>query len=139
MERLPDGCSLFSHARCNDVLFLGNDRVQDLGEDSLANMETINTRFGGLIPVWVIVPDKSTIYLNPDKRFWDEAERRFHAPNLLRTFRLAIQDKIVDLYPANNTHLSTTGYLLMGDSIYQSMPHDKQKSTAKAEAGFPGQ
>jgi hypothetical protein len=138
MERLPDGCSLFSHARCNDVLFLGNDRVQDLGEDSLANMETINARFDGLVPIWVIVPDKSTAYLHPDKHFWDKAERSFHAPNLLETFRQAIRDKIVDLYPANNTHLSTTGYLLMGDAIYRSIPDDEQKLTAAAEAGHPG-
>lgn len=139
IERIPDGCSLFSHSRCNDVLFLGSDRIQDLGEDSLANMEKINARFDGLVPIWVIVPDKSTAYLRPDKHFWDKAERRFHAPNLLETFRQAIRDKTVDLYPANNTHLSTTGYLLMGEAIYRSMPDNKLKSTAVAEASHLGQ
>ena len=121
MGRLPDGCELFSHPRCNDVLFLGSDRVQDFDGSTLAKMEKINTRLNGLNPTWVIVPDKSTVYLHPDKKFWDEAERKFHAPNILKTFRQAIQRKTIDLYRGNDTHLSTTGYLIMGDAVYQSM------------------
>lgn len=121
MERLPGGCDLFSHPRCQDVLFLGSDRPHDFGEGMLAAMEKINARLDGLIPIWVIVPDKSTIYLRPDKKFWDKAELRFRAPNILKTFRQAIQEKTIDLYPANDTHLSTAGYLMMGDAIYQSM------------------
>lgn len=121
IKHLPDGCDLFSHQHCQDVLFLGNEHPHDYGEDMLAIMEKINARLDGFIPIWVIVPDKSTVYLRPDKKFWDKAEIRFHAPNILRTFRQAIQEKTVDLYPANDTHLSTTGYLMMGDAIYQGM------------------
>ena len=65
------------------------------------------------------MPDKSTIYLHPDKQFWNKAEQRFNAPNVLRTMREALDRGVVDLYPANNSHLSTTGYLLLGDLIYQ--------------------
>jgi len=28
-----------------------------------------------------------------------------------------VRDKVVDLYPANNTHLSTTGYLRLGQLV----------------------
>lgn len=122
MARLPDGCELFSHPRCNDVLFFADDHVSDFDANTLAKMEKINARLNGLIPIWVIVPDKSTVYLYPDKKFWDEAERKFHAPNILKTFRQAIQRKTIDLYRGNDTHLSTTGYLIMGDAVYQSMP-----------------
>jgi ribosomal protein L39E len=121
MARLPDGCELFSHPRCNDVLFFADDHVSDFDANTLAKMEKINARLIGLIPIWVIVPDKSTVYLHPDKKFWDEAERKFHAPNILKTFRQAIQRKTIDLYRGNDTHLSTTGYLIMGDAVYQSM------------------
>jgi hypothetical protein len=123
VERLDHGCDLFSHPRCNDVLFFGDDHVPDFEQSTLAKMEKINARLNGFTPIWAIVPDKSTAYLRPHKQFWDEAERRFHATNLLHTFRQAIQEKTMDLYRGNDTHLSTSGYLIMGDAIYQSMHH----------------
>ena len=121
VERLVHGCELFSHPQCNDVLFFGDDHVPDFNESTLAKMESINARLNGLTPIWAIVPDKSTAYLRPNKKFWDEAERRFHATNLLKSFWQAIQEKTMDLYRGNDTHLSTRGYLIMGDAIYQSL------------------
>lgn len=121
MERIKNGCDLFSHARCNDVLFYTKDRVEDLGENVLGDMEKINARLQGLHTVWVVIPDKATVYLHPDKKFWDEAARRFHAPNLLQDFQQALHEKTVDLYLANNTHVSTTGYLRLGNAIYNNM------------------
>jgi len=73
------------------------------------------------------VPNKSTAYLYPNKQFWNKAEQRFHTPNLLRMTQQAIEKKTVDLYPANNTHFSTTGYLLMGGAIYQTMQQAKRQ------------
>lgn len=121
VERVENGCDLFSHPRCNDVLFYAKDRVPDLGENVLRDMEKINARLKGYTTVWVIIPDKATAYLHSDKKFWDEAERRFNAPNIQKVFRQAIREKTVDLYLANNTHVSTTGYLLLGNAIYQGM------------------
>lgn len=121
MERLADGCDLFSHRRCQDVLFLREDRVQDMNPNMLSQMATIDSRLSEFSILWVIVPDKSTTYLAPHKQLWNQMTGRFHAPNLLAIFRLAIQNKTVDLYPGNNTHLSTAGYLLMGEAIRQEM------------------
>ncbi len=121
MARVTNGCELFSHARCNDALFLAKDRAEEIDAIALQDIETLNARLHGITPTWVFVPNKSTAYLYPDKQFWNEAGRRFHAPDLLRMTRHAIQEKTVDLYPANNTHFSTTGYLLMGETIYQTM------------------
>ena len=121
VERLSSGCDLFSHPRCRDVLFYEKDLVPDMGEVVLANMEIISKRLPKYSVIWVIIPDKATVYLHPDKKFWDEAERRIIAPNILRIFRQAVHEKTVDLYYANNTHVSTTGYLILGETIYQEI------------------
>ncbi len=122
MNRVADGCELFSHPRCNDVLFFADDHNGDFADKTLADMKTLNARLAGYTPVWIVVPDKSTAYLHPDKRFWDKASERFVAPNVLRVLRESIQARTIDLYPANETHLSTAGYLILGDAIYRSLP-----------------
>lgn len=121
LARIPDGCKLFSHARCADSLFYSIDQPQDIDSTINNDIEALNARLGGLKVVWAFVPNKSTAYLYPEKRFWNEAERRLEAPNLLRMTRQAIATQVVDLYPANNTHFSTTGYLLMGEEILKAM------------------
>lgn len=121
VERLAEGCDLFTHARCNDVLFYKKFRASDLGDNVLRDMKMVNTRLNGYTVVWAVIPDKSTVYLRQDKRFWDEAERRFGAPNLLRLYRQALHNKTVDLYLGNDTHVSTAGYLLLGNELYRHL------------------
>ncbi len=121
MNRIKNGCKLFSHKSCSDALFLADDQTGDPGDDALNGMQIINNRLKGLTPIWVIVPNKSTAYLYPDKQFWNNAEQRFHAPNLLKVLRGAVAGGTIDLYPANETHLSTAGYLILGDAIYRNM------------------
>jgi len=121
LHRVTDGCNLFSHPSCSDVLFYEKDRILDLGDNILQNMSVINDRLSGYTTVWVVIPDKGTVYLRPEKKFWDVAEQRFIAPNVLRAFRQSIENKTIDLYLGNDTHVSTTGYLLLGKVIYQSI------------------
>jgi lysophospholipase L1-like esterase len=72
--------------------------------------------------IWAVVPNKSTTYLYPDKRFWDEADKLgMNSVNLLQVMRQAVASRVVDLYPGDETHLSTTGYILMGQAIYRQM------------------
>lgn len=123
MHRIDNGCTLFSHLQCNDVLFYSKDLETDMGENVLSDMQTISKRLNGFNTVWVVIPDKATIYLHPDKKFWDEAERRFHAPNLLKVLLQAKYEKTMDLYLANDTHVTTTGFLLLGNAIYNSIYH----------------
>ncbi len=118
----PDGCELFSHPQCADILFYDEDRVTDMGTPVLENMEKLSARITDATPIWVVIPDKSTVYMRQGKQFWGKAESRLYAPNLLQTFKQAIESKAVDLYPANETHLSTAGYLMLGENIFQSMP-----------------
>lgn len=122
VARVAGGCQLFSHRACRDALFLGEDSAQDLQDSVIDDMEKLNARFDGLKPVWVVVPNKSTAYLYPEKSFWDRLERRLpDSVNLMKPVRQAIADRVVDLYPANNTHFSTSGYLLMGEAVYRNM------------------
>lgn len=121
LERIENGCELFSHPHCNNVLFYDKDRLEDMGANVFANMETITARLQGYTTVWAIIPDKATVYLKADKKFWDESEHRFHTPNILKEFRQAVNEKTVDLYLANNTHVSTTGYLLLGKILYKNI------------------
>jgi hypothetical protein len=125
MTRVQNGCELFSHTRCNDVLFLDIDRAEEVDESALKLIEKLNSRLNGITPIWVVVPNKSTAYFYPEKQFWNKAEQQIHSPNLLRMTQRAIKNKVVDLYPANNTHFSTTGYLLMGEEIFQTMEHSQ--------------
>ncbi len=125
LARVPHGCELFSHASCEDALFLSYDKEESIDLSMLDSMAEINSRLSGVTPIWVFVPNKSTAYLYPEKQFWNEAERRFHAPNLLRMTQQAIEHRVIDLYPANNTHFSTTGYLLMGEEVYKSIQQRK--------------
>jgi hypothetical protein len=123
MVRLENSCELFSHPRCNDVLFYKKDREQDLDKNVLDNMQIINTRLKGFSTVWVVIPDKASAYLYPDKQFWNEAEQRFQAPNILKAFQQAIRNKSVDFYLANDTHVSTTGFILLGNLLYSNIYH----------------
>lgn len=128
MLRVPNGCELFSHARCNDALFLSYDKPEEIDAETFGNIEKLNERLIGITPIWVFVPNKSTAYLYPNKQFWNKAERRFHAPNLLRVTQHAIETQTADLYPANNTHFSTTGYLLMGEEIFKAIQQAQPSS-----------
>lgn len=121
LARVPDGCALFSHTRCDDALFLAYDKPEDIDASALESVEKLNTRLSGITAIWMFIPNKSTAYLYPNKQFWNAAEERVRAPNLLHVTQQAIGNKTVDLYPANNTHFSTTGYLLMGEAVFKAM------------------
>ncbi len=121
VARVSEGCTYFSHARCNDALFLGEDAADEVNQNTFDLMTAHRTRLQNYTSLWVVVPNKSTTYLYPHKTFWNEAARRLPMPNLLQVNQRALHEKTVDLYPANNTHYSTTGYLLMGEAIFKTM------------------
>jgi hypothetical protein len=121
LHRISNGCQLFSHAKCQDALFYSSDRQTDIGDSTLDIIQTLNSRTGDLKTLWVIMPDKSSVFMHPEKQFWNKMETKFNAPNILSVMQQALNLKTIDLYPANNSHLSTEGYLLLGDAVYSSM------------------
>lgn len=122
VDHLAEGCKLFSHPQCDDVLFFNQDQREELSDTVINNMKKIGSRVTNATPILVIIPNKSTIYLHPNKIFWNVAEHKLNAPNILAAFEQSIKAQVIDLYPANNTHLSTTGYLALGEIVYRSLP-----------------
>lgn len=121
VARVANGCDYFSHVRCDDSLFLAEDEVAEVNTKVFNLIETHESRLQNFKTIWVVVPNKTTTYLRPHKVFWKAAAKRWQMPNLLQMNQNALTAKTVDLYPANNTHYSTTGYLLMGEEISKTL------------------
>ncbi len=123
VQNLPDGCKLFSNRWCNKVLTLYEDELFDLpNELSLYNIEQINGRLHKYKPSWVVIPDKSTVYLNKSSNFWSTLEDKSLGPNLLKYFQKA-KTEITDFYAPNDTHLSTAGFLKLGEIEYNDVDY----------------
>ena len=117
VARVKDGCQLFSHTACEDTLYFTSEASADADPRAVQKMVGLNSRLSGITPIWAVVPNKSSVYLGPDEVFWTQAVRQLRSVDLLRASRQALADRVVDLYPANNTHYSTSGYLMMGREI----------------------
>jgi len=83
--------------------------------------------------VWMVVPNKSTVYLQQNHA--DEFRAVFNPQNIgPDLFELAEQNrfKMMDLFPANETHVSTRGYILFGqrmlEAVRQVLPPPAAKS-----------
>jgi hypothetical protein len=118
VDFVKDGCSLFSHAYCDRVLVLIDDeRERRFESDMLEPMKAWSAVYSGRANVlWLVVPNKSSIYLHPEGSI--DAGARLAAsglgPDLFSTLR-ALRTGIVDLYLPDDTHLSTTGFERLGD------------------------
>lgn len=117
VARVENGCQLFSHTACQDTLYFTSEASADADPRAVQKMVSLNSRLSGITPIWAVVPNKSSVYLGPDEVFWTQAARQLRSVNLLRAGRQAIAERVIDLYPANNTHYSTSGYLMMGREI----------------------
>ena len=125
-----DGCQWFSHRLCNYAVFLDGDFKKETFI-SIANVLTVNKNLktAGIEPIWVIVPDKATVYLGygvlnkyPYKNIWQLLAQypELNAPDLGSVF-IRESRIIKDLYMPNDTHLSTNGFLYMGNFIDNEM------------------
>ena len=117
VKSVTNGCLYFSNRSCNKSLFMNRDFEHPrLGKDTIVSIKKINEGIKNLNLIWVVIPDKSSVYFETDDYFWRELEKYKLGPNLLRNFK---KDKsiVLDLYAPNNTHLSTAGYLLLGNVI----------------------
>lgn len=125
-----DGCGFFSNQLCNYGLFISGDfnkKTFDLTDKILSISR--NLQRSGIRIIWLVVPDKSTIYLGygkynryPYVNIWNELARHpeLAAPNLGELF--TEQARIIkDFYAPNNTHLSTNGYLYLGELMLKQI------------------
>ena len=129
-----DGCQVFSHRLCNYALFVDEDFKKETF-NSIDNILTINKSLQqvGIQSIWVVVPDKSTVYLGygalnqyPYQNIWHTFAQypELVAPDLGAIF---IQQShiIKDFYMPNDTHLSTDGFLYLGDLMTRGL-HNMQ-------------
>jgi len=121
---IQNGCEYFSNQLCQYGLFFHEDYEQpELSSQTLANLEIINQRLKAYKVIWVIVPNKSSIYQREiSGQFWVDLNNQKMGPNLYNSMqkeKLAIKD----MYAPNDTHLSTSGYLFLGHQIQDWTDH----------------
>jgi hypothetical protein len=119
IQRLPDGCQHFSHRACDRGLFFAQDRTAPpFSPAMVARMKRLSARHPGLTITWLIVPNKTSVYLEPDRAVGIGAllESTGLGPDLFSHFvRLSRQTR--DLYSPNDTHTSTEGYRVVGQKV----------------------
>lgn len=125
-----DGCQLFSHRLCNYAIFVDGDFKKETF-NSVDNVLTVNKNLQsvGIQPIWLIVPDKATIYLGygkstkyPYQNIWQNFAQypELIAPDLGTEFTEKSR-VIKDFYMPNDTHLSTNGFLYLGEFMTSGM------------------
>jgi hypothetical protein len=133
-----DGCQMFSHRLCNYAIFVDGDFKKETF-NSIDNVLTVNKNLQsvGIQAIWMIVPDKSTIYLGygalgkyPYQNIWQQFAQysEITAPDLGTAF-IEKKHGIKDFYMPNDTHLSTNGFLYLGEFITNEMRKIKENKT----------
>ena len=116
---VPNGCTYFSHRLCNKGLFYVEDvEKPPLGSADAAKMLAFNRFQPDLKTIWMVIPDKTTVYLDTQRA--PEFRRAFQAEKLgpdLFSFAIAQRDKTPDFYFTNDTHMSMQGQLALGERM----------------------
>jgi hypothetical protein len=132
-KSLANGCALFSNRRNDKLLYYLTDDDKQLWtkkeiDDSISNILKIQeiVEKSGRKFIFFVAPDKSTVYKKCFKNtdFKEVTpninqlliEAGVNAPDMHTQFQSKI-DKIVDLYDPDNTHWSSSGYILAGEAI----------------------
>lgn len=121
---VADGCKQFSHRLCNKLPVYKEDYDHGpLTAETLARMQRISQANSDLQLVWMVIPNKTTVYLQPDHS--RDFVQRLHAqpelgPDLFTLADQARRD-IVDFYYPNDTHMSMHGQLAMGQWMLQEV------------------
>jgi len=120
IQRIEKGCDLFSHKNCNDVLFYELVGKWDLN-DVTKNILLIQNRIKVNNIIWLVIPDKATVYLDRDNSFWKMNHADIKNIDVLSYLKDAIKAKEIDIYFGNDTHLSPRGYGHVGDAVRNSL------------------
>ncbi len=119
-----EGCGLFSNRLCSYAIFFQDDFKKPTFS-SVTNVLNVNKNLQseGIQAIWMIVPDKATVYLgygalnqNPYENIWQQFARypELIAPDLGAAF-IRKSRTVKDFYMPNDSHLSTHGFLFLGD------------------------
>lgn len=115
---VPQGCDLFSHRACDKALFFDEDVSKGpLTEADLENVRKVSAAVRMPL-MWLVVPNKTTVYVDPahSAGFGAGLERAGLGPDLF-SFAQAERGRARDFYFPNDTHLSRSGELALGQHI----------------------
>jgi hypothetical protein len=123
VRNVPDGCAQFSSRRCDMALFFDEDLENGpLDAEDFARMKQFNADHASIPFIWMVIPDKTTTYLDPDKSrgFRDPFQAAKLGPDL---FAMTAENrmKVKDLYFPNDTHLSMHGQAILGRRMLEEV------------------
>ena len=133
---VTEGCSLFSHRRCDMALFLADDVIRGpLTADAIASMQAFAATRSKTPVLWMVVPNKWTTYLDPahSQGFVDALRQTDLGPDLF-TFAQEEKLKMKDFYFPNDTHISTHGQLVLGARMLEAVKQKLGDSIREAES-----
>jgi hypothetical protein len=119
---IDDGCNYFSNLLCKYALIYKPDlSTENFSVNLIEKMKNVNESLVKKHLIWVVVPNKHSVYVNPkNQEFGELIYKNKLGPDLFTDF---IKNKIVviDLYQPNDTHLSGDGFSLLGKRINSFM------------------
>ena len=133
-RRAPDGCRQFSHVACDKILLTSEDRINPpLSPESATFMQRFTAQAAPYQVLWMVIPNKSTVYLKPEHA--DAFRAAFNPMKLGPDLFALAQDerfKVKDFFPANETHVSAAGYLLLGQRMLEAVRGVQPAPSAKS-------
>ena len=131
---VPDGCK-FSHQACDKLLMTAEDRINPaLSLRSAQFMKSFEDTAAPYKVLWMVVPNKTTVYLQQDHA--DVFRAAFNPQNIgPDLFAVAAENrfKVMDFFPANETHVSTRGYILFGQRMLEAVRQVFPPPAAKSQ------
>jgi hypothetical protein len=116
---VDDGCRRFSHRACERAPFYAVDLERPaLTPETAQQMESFVRRHASARIVWLVIPNKSSVYLQPERSaaFGAALQRSGTGPDLFEQLtRMSVNTP--DVYLANDTHLSTLGFSRLGSIV----------------------
>ena len=132
---VPDGCKQFSHQACDKMLMTAEDRINPaLSLRSAQFMKSFEDTAAPYKVLWMVVPNKTTVYLQQDHA--DVFRAAYNPQNIgPDLFAVAAENrfKVMDFFPANETHVSTRGYILFGQRMLEAVRQVFPPPAAKSQ------
>jgi hypothetical protein len=123
VQTVPRGCEVFSHRACDKGLFLLRDTEQPtLSPRMVEQIASFKSAHPDIAISWLVMPNKSSIYLEePGARaIGPSLARQALGPDLF-SLLMASRFAVRDLYAPNDSHLSTSGYLVVGRHMVEQI------------------
>jgi len=117
VRSLPEGCKYFSHRECDKLpVFVDDEGNGPLTTGTLDRIKTFAGKHSTIPQLWMVIPNKTTVYLKPD--FSKDFVQGFRDAKLGPDLYAFARDKghqMQDFYFSNDTHLSMHGQLALGE------------------------